>query len=141
MKRKLIYGLALVGLFALVRPAAAHFPWLAITEDGKAVLFFGSQTKTNIKRFIRHPQMLGVILWSVAHLLVNGDSRSVLLFGGMGAWAILEIVFCNLRDGAWQKPGPSPLKWDVATLVIGGIAFAVLVLLHEKLFNVAPYMG
>ena len=105
------------------------------------VLFFGSQTKTNIKRFIRHPQMLGVILWSVAHLLVNGDSRSVLLFGGMGAWAVLEIVFCNVRDGEWQKPGPYPLKWDAATLAIGSIAFAILVLLHEKLFNVAPYMG
>ena len=105
------------------------------------VLFFGSQTKTNIKRFTRHPQMLGVILWSAAHLLVNGDSRFVLLFGGMGAWAVLEIIFCNRRDGAWTKPDRSPLKWDVATGAIGGIAFVVLALLHETLFGVAPYMG
>ena len=105
------------------------------------VLFFASQTKTNIKRFTRHPQMMGVIVWSIAHLLVNGDSRSVALFGGLGTWAVLEILFCNRRDGEWQKPAPSPVTWDIATVVIGAVAFTILLLLHEKLFNVAPYMG
>ena len=105
------------------------------------VLFVGSQTRTNIKRYIRHPQMLAVVLWSLAHLLVNGDSRSTLLFGGLGAWAILEIIFCNRRDGARRKPDPSPIAWDFATVVIAAIAFALLLLAHETLFNVAPYLG
>ena len=105
------------------------------------VLFVGAQTKTNIKRFLRHPQMLAVILWSLAHLLANGDSRSVVLFGGMGAWAILEIVFCNRRDGGWQRPDPSHPGWDIATVAIGAVAYVALLLLHEMLFNVAPYTG
>ena len=105
------------------------------------ILFVASQTRSNIKRLARHPQMLAVILWSVAHLLVNGDMRSVLLFGGMGTWAVLEIVFCNRRDGSWQKPAPAPRIWDIATVAFGATAFVILALLHETLFNVAPYSG
>ncbi len=32
-------------------------------------------------RITRHPMMWGITLWSGAHLLKNGDSRSVILFG------------------------------------------------------------
>ena len=39
-------------------------------------------------------------------LAANGDSRSLVLFGGLGIWAILEILLINRRDGEWQKPEP-----------------------------------
>lgn len=101
------------------------------------VLFFASQTNGNIKRFIRHPQMTGTILWGVAHLLVNGDSRSVALFGGLTLWAVLEILLINKRDGAWQKPGPAPLKYDIIPLVIGAVAFGAVMHFHATLFGVS----
>ncbi len=100
------------------------------------VLFFASQTNGNIKRFIRHPQMTGTILWGIAHLLVNGDSRSVALFGGLTIWAILEILLINKRDGAWQRPGSAALKYDIIPLVVGAIAFAAVMHFHATLFGV-----
>lgn len=42
---------------------------------------------------IRNPQLTGFKIWAVAHLLVNGDLASVLLFGGLLAWAVAEVVF------------------------------------------------
>ena len=42
----------------------------------------------NVKRLLRHPQLTGVALWGIGHLLANGESRSIILFGGLGAWAI-----------------------------------------------------
>ena len=30
---------------------------------------------------MRHPQLTAVIVWAVAHLLVNGDLASIVLFG------------------------------------------------------------
>ena len=48
---------------------------------------------------IRHPQLTAVKLWAVAHLLVNGDSASLLLFGGLLVWAVLEVVIINKQDG------------------------------------------
>lgn len=101
------------------------------------VLFFASQTNGNIKRFVRHPQMSGTILWGVAHLLVNGDSRSVALFGGLTLWAILEILLINRRDGAWQKPGPAAVKFDLIPLLVGAVVFAAVMHFHATLFGVS----
>ena len=57
------------------------------------VLFFASQMSGYIKRALRHPQMIGTIVWAVSHLLTNGDSRSVILFGTLGIWALLEMSY------------------------------------------------
>ena len=103
------------------------------------VMFVTSKARTNYRRFVRHPQMVSVILWSVAHLLVNGDSRSVVLFGGLGVWAIFEIVLCNKRDGEWQKPDVMPFSADMMVAGIAGVAFAALFFLHKALFGVLPY--
>jgi uncharacterized membrane protein len=83
--------------------------------------------------------MMSVILWSAAHLLVNGDSRSVVLFGGLGAWAVAEIVLCNKRDGAWQKPDVAPFSADMIVAVIAAVAFSIFFYLHKTLFGVFPY--
>jgi len=103
------------------------------------VLFFASQFAGNIKRFVRHPQMTGTLLWSLAHLLTNGDSRSLTLFGGFAAWALLEIVFINRRDGKWQKPGPAAIRFDVIPIVVGSVVFASVLYFHPTLFGVSPY--
>ena len=103
------------------------------------VMFVTSKARSNYRRLVRHPQMLAVILWSVAHLLVNGDSRSVLLFGGLGTWAVVEIVLCNRRDGAWRKPDVVPFSADMIVAVIAGVAFAAFFFLHKALFGVLPY--
>jgi uncharacterized membrane protein len=31
-----------------------------------------------------------VVIWAVAHLLVNGDTPSFVLFGGIGLWALAD---------------------------------------------------
>jgi uncharacterized membrane protein len=102
------------------------------------VLFIAAQSKTNIKRVLRHPQLTGVIVLSVAHLLANGDSRSVALFCGLGVWAVLEIVLINHRDGAWQKPDAAAATADIIVAVIATVAFAVVLYFHELLFGIAP---
>lgn len=100
------------------------------------VLLVAAQSNTNIKRYVRHPQMSGVVLWSVAHLLSNGDSRSVLLFGGLGAWAVAEQLLCNRRDGAWQRPGPFPVMSDVITVAIAIVGFIIIWRFHGALSGV-----
>lgn len=101
------------------------------------VLFFASQAPGNIKRFVRHPQMTGTLLWGVAHLLTNGDSRSVTLFGGLTIWAVLEVLLINRREGEWQKPGPAAIKYDLIPLVIGAVMFAAVLYFHAALFGVS----
>lgn len=102
-----------------------------------SILFIASVMPTNLKRWIRHPQMTGTLIWSVTHLLANGDSRSIALFGCLGLWTILEMLLCSKRDGAWQKPEPVSLAKDVVFVIVGAVLFAVFAYSHRWLFGVA----
>ena len=75
--------------------------------------------------------MLSVVLWSVGHLLAGGSWPGVVLFGGLGLWAVLEIRFINRRDGAWQRPEPAPRKGDVIVIVGGLVLSLVAVAIHH----------
>ena len=44
-----------------------------------------------IKLKLKHPMILGVKTWAFAHLLVNGDTFSVFVFGITLAWAIFSF--------------------------------------------------
>lgn len=118
-------------------PPLAGGPVIAVIVLVGLVLFFASQVSGNIKRLIRHPQMTGTVLWGVAHLLVNGDSRSLALFGGFTVWALLEIALINHRDGRREKPSPTAIRFDAIPLVIGSVVFAAVAYFHQALFGVA----
>lgn len=100
------------------------------------VIMGSSSYPTRIKRQIRHPQLTGIILWSVAHLTVNGDSRSILLFGGLGIWAVLEIVFINRRDGKWIKPSTPTWGTEFKGLAVSLVVFIVVVLVHPYIAGI-----
>lgn len=101
-------------------------------------LLGAANMKTAIKRFIRHPQLTGVVVWSIAHLLSNGDVRSVILFGGLGIWALVEIPLISRREGAWVKPEAPPLTVELRGVVIAAIVYVVLVFLHPYFAGVSP---
>ncbi len=122
---------------AVYAPPLAGSPVVAGLMLIAFVLFVAAQARTNIKRLLRHPQLTGILAWSVAHLLANGDSRSVALFGGLGIWAVLEIALVNRRDGAWNKPASVSPIMDVRVVIIAAIAYAVFVYFHEMLFGVS----
>lgn len=100
------------------------------------LLFGASHHVTRIKQFIRHPQLTSIMVWAFAHLLSNGDNRSVVLFGGMGIWALLEVFAINRREGIWVKPEipswPIEIKGSVISLVI----FIVAAIAHPYIAGV-----
>jgi uncharacterized membrane protein len=102
------------------------------------VMFFASQMNGNIKRILRHPQMAGTIVWAVAHLLTNGDSRSIVLFGGMALWALFEIIMINRREGPRGTQPPAAARFDLIAVVVGVVAFALVGHFHLQLFGVSP---
>jgi uncharacterized membrane protein len=84
---------------------------------------------------LRHPMLWGVVVWAVAHLLVNGDLASLVLFGGLGLWALSEMVIINRADGAWSAPARGPLAKDLKTAAIALVIYAVIVAVHYWLLG------
>ncbi len=96
-------------------------------------LFAAAGMKTWIARQLRHPQLLAVILWAVAHLLVNGDWASVVLFGGLLIWALVSILMINSQEPGWAPPPAGPASKELAAIVgavvvTGGIGYIHILL-------------
>ncbi|MBP1805334.1 NnrU family protein [Rubellimicrobium aerolatum] len=81
-------------------------------------------------RVTRHPQLTGVILWAVAHLLANGDWASILLFGGFLVWAVGEIVLINRAAPLWVPPPRAPVGKEVTAVALTLVAVAVVGYIH-----------
>ena len=97
-------------------------------------LFAASGMKTGITRRIRHPQLLGFSLWAFAHLLVNGDLPSLVLFGGLLVWAITEIVVINRAQPGWQPPAhPIPILKEGMAVLGTVLVFGAVGLIHAWL--------
>lgn len=105
------------------------------------LLFAGASAPGNIKRALRHPMLLGMLTWSVAHLLANGDNRSVVLFGGLGLWAIASMLLINRRDGDWQPPAAVPISRDAMTIAGTLLIFGLALFLHRFIFGVPALPG
>ncbi len=101
------------------------------------LLMVVSTRPSRLRRVVRHPQLSGVALWGIAHLLLNGDSRALLLFGGMTVWAVVEILAINHRDGNWVKPEAPGAATELVNLLIAAGVIALLVYLHPWLAGVA----
>jgi len=105
-----------------------------------AVFVYGmSATKGRLRGAMRHPQLTAVKIWAVAHLLVNGDLASLILFGGLLAWAVLEVVVINLSE-TWERPAPGEAKRDIILVVITVVLFFGMTFVHNWL-GVWPFPG
>ena len=95
-----------------------------------SILLFGAaQGKSRIKQWLRHPMLTGMLIWAVGHLTANGDSRSLVLFGGLGLWALISIFSVSRNEGAWVKPAETAsigreILLVTISLVLYGILFA-----------------
>jgi uncharacterized membrane protein len=90
--------------------------------------------------WLRHPMLLGVLIWGLAHLMVNGDLASLILFGGLAAWSVVSMLTINRRDGAWVRPEPGPTIGDVKHIALTIIIFAVFAGVHHWI-GPSPFPG
>lgn len=86
-----------------------------------------------VRSKLRHPMLTAVILWAVAHLLVNGDRASLMLFGGLALWALVEIAVINRAEGPWTPPAPGSAAKDAMMFAAAIVLFAVIAGIHQWL--------
>ena len=80
---------------------------------------------------LRHPMLTGVMLWAVAHLLVNGDLASVILFGGILVWAVVDMGMINRMQREWVPPAAGPVVYDLIYAGVSLAVFAAIVWVHD----------
>lgn len=99
-----------------------------------AVILMGvGSSKSPMRGWLRHPMLTGFLTWAVAHLLVNGDLYSVILFGTLGVWAIVEMLLINSQEPVYHRYEGGSTVGTVRLLVISAVVFAVIAAIHSWL--------
>ena len=97
-----------------------------------------SEIETNFRRASAHPMLWGFALWSLGHLLANGDLASLLLFGSFLIFAFFDMASAN-RRGA--RPSGPPVHWlkDVKAIMLAVVVLGVMVFLHPYIAGMPIY--
>ena len=142
---------------------------LAVGGIGVANPFsFGGNSKAvfdpllpGITAVSRHPLLLAIALWALAHLVPNGTLAHVLLFGLFAAFAVFGMVMLDRRrrrqwgearfaafarntsfwpGEAWLRGRTRPFldSMPPQRLAIAAAIYLGLLLLHPRLFGVSP---
>jgi uncharacterized membrane protein len=133
------YGLARQAPVVLYTPPAAlrHVALLLLVPVFP--LLFAAYLPGRLKTAAKHPMLLAVKFWALAHLLANGTLADVLLFGGFLAWAVADRISLKRRP-ARAVPGAPAGRANDAIAIVGGLALylATMMFLHRWLIGVAP---
>ena len=118
--------------FRALHPVSAVLLWFAFVA-----LVSAYAPASRIKGLLRHPMLVAVKAWALAHLLVNGDLGSMLLFGSLLAWAVYDRIALKRRGDAGAPPVARFGRNDLIVVVLGTVAYGIMIWLHESLIGVA----
>ncbi len=75
---------------------------------------------------VKHPMLAAVKIWAFAHLLSNGEVRSVLLFGAFLAFAVVDRIAVDRRGAPTRSAGP--VLNDIIAVGAGLVLYGVIYL-------------
>ncbi|MDG6882549.1 Predicted membrane protein [Phocoenobacter uteri] len=106
------------------------------------VFFFAPYLPGKISNLTRHPQLMAVKLFMMAHLLANGTVVDLVLFGAFLVWAVLDLMALNRLPS--HNPPNEPIKLkatklnDIILVILGiTVYIAFLTCLHTQLIGVS----
>jgi len=100
------------------------------------VLIASSQLPGRLRLWLRHPMLLGVLLWALCHILANGNHLSAqILFGSFAVYSVVAIWLQHRRG--WVPSGRGGRwRFDALALVAGVLVEELLRNWHGLLFGV-----
>ena len=107
-----------------------------------SIMVVAAYIRGHIKRVLKHPMLVGVKTWAVAHLCANGDLGGIILFGAVLLWAGFDRATLKRRTdpGAPEIP-VGGTRNDIIAIVVGTILYFALGFLFHPLVVGLPAFG
>lgn len=106
------------------------------------IIFVSAYLRGHIWRFFKHPMLVAIKIWALVHLLANGDLGSIILFGSILAWAVVDRISLKSREDAGGPPIPfGGARNDALAVLAGLIVYAALVFAFHPAVIGVPVIG
>lgn len=134
------YGQARQSTVVLWQPNS-FLIYIALALNLIAFIFLAGSSPSNnaIRLKLKHPMILGVKVWALAHLLSNGTLVNLILFGAFLIWAVLDFRSARKRPILISEKAIVSTKATVITIASGIILWIIFIFgLHQYLIGVSP---
>jgi uncharacterized membrane protein len=134
------YGEARQNTIVLWQPNA-FLIYISLALNLVAFIFLAGSSPSNnaIRLKLKHPMILGVKVWALAHLLSNGTLVDLILFGSFLIWAVLDFRSARKRPILVPEKAEISTKATVIAIASGVILWVVFIFgLHQYLIGVSP---
>jgi uncharacterized membrane protein len=132
----IIFGMKAAPLQPLWQPPASSATVANLAMPVAFCLLVAAYVPSNLRRIFGNPMLSAVLLWSLAHLVANGDLASLLLFGSFGIFAVVDIISVGTRS-AVAVAAKKPFYFDALVVVLVLVAFWAVRYFHASLLDVA----
>ncbi len=131
------------------------------TAVGGESLINAGKPVQGITRITRHPFLFGFALWSLVHVIYNGDQASLIFFGGFFLLSVVGPSSIDHKQKAalgepWREfakqtsvvpflaitTGRNQLKLSeigMKPVLVATLVFALFAVFHQRLFGVSPW--
>jgi uncharacterized membrane protein len=107
-----------------------------------SIFVVAAYIRGDLWRALKHPMLVGVKTWAVAHLISNGDLGSIVLFGAVLAWAVFDRITLKRRTDAGAPPIPAGgRRRDLIAIAVGTALYLALGFIFHPLVLGVPVFG
>jgi len=139
------YGFAAyrdAGMIAVWHPPAWTRHIVVVLMWPASILVAAAYIPGNIKRVLKHPMLVGVKTWAIAHLCANGDLGGIILFAAVLLWAGYDRVTLKYRADAGAPPiAVGGTANDIIAVVVGTVIYLALGFVFHPIVIGVPAFG
>ncbi len=107
-----------------------------------SIMVVAAYIRGHIARVLKHPMLVGVKTWAVAHLCANGDLGGIILFGSILLWAGYDRATLKRRADPGAPPIPAGgARNDIIAIVVGTALYLALGFLFHPYVVGLPVFG
>lgn len=102
------------------------------------IALLSAYVPSRIGAVLKHPMLVAVKIWALAHLLVNGDTAGMVLFSSFLAFAVYDRISLKRRGNAGKSAEGASLINDAIVVGVGLTLFVLMLLYGHPLLIGKP---
>jgi uncharacterized membrane protein len=105
------------------------------------ILVIAAYLPGEIKAKVKHPFLVAIKTWALAHLIANGDLASIILFGSFLAYAVFDRITLKRRPATGLVTAQAAGSKQNDMIAVGGgllLYVVFLIWLHPLLIRTTP---
>jgi uncharacterized membrane protein len=149
-----LFSIVSLGSLALIVWGYQHSPWIVVWSPPAfmrhitiglmllaSIALVAYFVPSHIKAWLKHPLLVAAKTWAFAHLLVNGDFASMLMFGVFLAWGVYARIAAKRRGDAGFTTPPAGWTNDIIVVALGIVIYLALGYAFHPMVIGAPVFG